>query len=83
VHLGTLTESAQAYQRAQQLHRRAAEELKRAETWLAHHSPPSAGRRSRAVPPEIERARAWFAQPQTARQAVLASIILGPAKGLS
>jgi hypothetical protein len=76
--LARLDQSAQAYQRASQLHEGVADRLRRIDEATERHLvAPPLGRRA-TVSPEMAQALAWLRSPRAARQAVLASVILGP-----
>jgi hypothetical protein len=77
VRKGSLT----AQQHAQRVGERAEAELKRAELALARTLAQTHVAR-RGLAPEIIAARAWLSHPQSARQAVIASVILGPPVGM-
>lgn len=79
-----LEESDQAYRRAQQLQREAAARLKVAQAKTAQHQaklPYSVHARRRGKG-TISRARELVSNPGSARQAIIASVVLGPPKGL-
>jgi hypothetical protein len=80
--LGRLDQSARAYERARQLHQAAAERLHQVETMTAQHRVGVAQGRRRTRPPEVAAAVNLLRHPTSARQAVVASLILGPPKGL-
>ncbi len=79
--MAELRESSTARQQAQRLKERAAGELRRAETELARNLARTHVAHRAALTEEIAAARTWLHNPQAARQAVIASVILGPPVG--
>jgi len=82
VHLPALAESISAYQRASHLHEGVAERLKRVAETTEHHpgKPPTVHRST--FPAETAQIIALIRNPRTARQAVVASLVLGTPRGL-
>jgi hypothetical protein len=80
--MGAFRETSTARLQAQRLQERAAVELKRAEMVLARQLKQSHVLQRHGTTAEITAARGWLASPQAARQAVIASVILGPPVGL-
>ncbi len=76
-----LTEAAAAYQSASALDVLAQARMEAAKA-LAERPPPATVARLRTAAPEIEALRAALQSPRTARQAVLAAIILGTPRAL-
>ncbi len=79
--MAELRESSTARQQAQRLKERAAGKLRRAETELARNLARTHVTHRAALTEEIAAARTWLQNPQAARQAVIASVILGPPVG--
>ena len=82
VQLPTLQESATAYQRASHLQEQVIERLKHVEEMTERHlaKVPTAHRAT--VSPDAVRSVALIRDRNTVRQAIVASLILGPPKGL-
>jgi hypothetical protein len=84
----TIGEVALAKMRTHELKRRASEEVARAEKQIGRRlfKPATiarvAGARGNLTSNEIVQARSWFRSPESARQAVIASVILGKPRGL-
>jgi len=78
----SLTESTTGVQRASYLHENVSQSLKRVEQVTGHHrgKVPTVHRQTLAS--ESAQTIALFRRPSTARQAVIASMILGPPKAL-
>ena len=72
-----LREAKEAYQQASHLHKAVAERMERVHT---HHAAPAAS--TDAAPGELREVITMVRQPKTARQAIVASVILGSPKGL-
>ena len=72
-----LHEAKEAYQQASQLHESVAERMKQVHT---HHAAPVATTDATSV--ELREVIMMVRQPKTARQAIVASVILGSPKGL-
>jgi len=79
--LASLQQSAQAYGRASQLHEAAAERLRRVEQQTVLHRTAAAAVQHRSRPPEIASAVGLLGNPRSARQAIVASVVLGSPKG--
>jgi hypothetical protein len=80
VHVLDLKESATARLQAQRIKERAVVELKRTEAAVARDLAQTHVTR-RGLTSEIVAARGWLANPRSARQAVIATVILGPPVG--
>jgi hypothetical protein len=78
----TIGETALALGRTRETQRRAAEEFRRARGQIGGRSFQLPGTQRVARSAELQQARSWFRDPQAARQAVVASIILGPPRAL-
>jgi hypothetical protein len=65
------------------LHQEVARQLKRVDEMTERHRVGAASGRRRRVPPHISAAVSLFREPQTARQAVVAALILGQPKALT
>ena len=74
-----LHEAKEAYQQASQLHESVAERMKQVHT---HHAAPVAITDTDATSVELREVITMVRQPKTARQAIVASVILGSPKGL-
>jgi hypothetical protein len=79
----TIGQTAVALGRARELQRRAADDFRRAQSRIGGRPLLSAMERRRDRSEEIRRAREWFSNPQAARQAVIASVILGPPRAVA
>jgi hypothetical protein len=77
-----LTQSATAYDRAAALHERIAAHLQQVDERTESGRPDAPTPHTKKRPAEAEAAVALLKQLNTARQAVIASIILGPPKAL-
>jgi hypothetical protein len=77
-----LKQTSAARQQAERLKQRAAVELKRAEAVATRNLSRAHVIHRDAMTAEIAAARSWVADPQAARRAVIASVILGPPVGL-
>jgi hypothetical protein len=77
-----LDRSAAAYQRASHLAESVAGRMREVERRTQIHEPGAARVRRKPVSREINAARSLLQSPQAARQAVIASVILGPPRGL-
>jgi hypothetical protein len=80
--LAPMSESAAAYERASGIDEAALAKLEAARARTDRPHAVAAGRSAAQTPPEIGAVLAALRQPHTARQAVLASVILGPPKAL-
>jgi hypothetical protein len=80
--LAQLDESATAYQRARQLHDSVGEHLRHIDQLTERHLSVAPTVGHRRLPPDVAHVVSLFRSPRTARQAMVASIILGPARGL-
>lgn len=80
--LAPLSESNQAYARAAQLSEQVAARI--AQAYVRTERPIAAGpvQRGGSVTPEVAALFAQLRHPRTARQAILASVVLGPPRGL-
>jgi hypothetical protein len=78
----TIGETALALGRTRELQRRAAEELRRARGQIGGRPFQLPGAQRVARSAELQQARSWFRDPQAARQAVIASIILGAPRAM-
>jgi hypothetical protein len=81
-HLASMAESAAAYQRARQLHDGVARHLGQIDAQTEHHLVKTSPVRRRSRSPDVAQAIAWARNPRSARQAVVAALILGPPKAL-
>lgn len=80
--LAHLRESAAAHRRAKSLEAATIDRL-RAASAIGDHAPQAAPTRHvQPLSPDAAQVRAWLSSPRTARQAVMASVILGPPRGL-
>jgi hypothetical protein len=79
----TIGQTALLLGRTRELQRRATDELRRAHAQIGGRPLVSSLERRHDQSEEIRRARAWFNSPQAARQAVIASVILGPPRALT
>lgn len=79
----TIGQTALLLGRTRELQRRATDELRRAHAQIGGRPLVSPLERSQDRSEEIRRAHAWFQSPQAARQAVIASVILGPPRASS
>jgi hypothetical protein len=75
VQLPSLTQSAQAYQRASQLDLQVAERLRRIEQQVTRHT---MAPRAEATSPEILLAKSMLRNRDSLRSAIIAAVILGP-----
>jgi hypothetical protein len=78
----TIGQTALLLGRTRELQRQAASELRRARSEVGGRPLLSGDERRRDHSEEIRQARAWFRSPQAARQAVIASVILGPPRAI-
>jgi hypothetical protein len=79
----TIGQTAVALGRAREAQRRAADQLRQAQSRIGGRPLLSAMERRRDRAEELRQARDWFRSPQAARQAVIASVILGPPRAVS
>jgi hypothetical protein len=79
----TIGQTAVALGRAREAQRRAADQLRQAQTRIGGRPLLSAMERRQDRAEELRQARAWFRSPQAARQAVIASVILGPPRAVT
>jgi hypothetical protein len=77
-----LEQSATAFQRARQLHETVGERLRHVDEMTERHLRTAPTVRHRDLSPEVAQVLRQFRSPRAARQAILASIILGPPKSL-
>jgi len=80
--LATMAESAAALQRANRLHDGVARHLEQVDAQTEHHLVKTPTSRRRSVSPELTQAVSLTRRPRSARQAVVAALILGPPKAL-
>jgi hypothetical protein len=81
--MGQLTDSAKAYMRAAQLPEAAAARLQQVTEATEHARPALTARAQRAPSSAITSAIAQLRTPQTAQQAFITAIIIGPSKALA
>jgi hypothetical protein len=79
----TIGQTALLLGRTRELQRRATDELRRAKAQIGGRPIVSPQERRHDQSEEIRQARGWFRNPQAARQAVIASVILGPPRALT
>jgi hypothetical protein len=82
VSLAKLEQSAGAYRRASQLHEAVGEHLRQVDAMTERHLAMAPVTRPRGVSSDLAKFIASLRDPGTARQAIAASIILGPPKAL-
>ncbi len=80
--LTALTESAAAFERASHLHTGVSRHLEQIDAQTERHLAKTSPGKRRAVPPDVAQAVRLTRSPRSARQAVVASLILGPPKAL-
>lgn len=80
--LAPMAESSAAIHRALHLQEEAISRLQRASILTMHHVPLPTAPHERLASPEISRVRSQLRHPRSAREAVLATVILGTPKGL-
>ena len=82
VSLAKLEESAGAYQRASQLHEAVGEHLRQVDAMTERHVATMPLTRRHGISPDVANFVSLLRRPNTARQAIVASMILGPPKAL-
>jgi hypothetical protein len=80
--LATLTESSAALQRASRLHEGVAKHLEQIDVQTERHLVRAPASRRRSTSPDVSAAVSLTRSPRSARQAVVAALILGPPKAL-
>ena len=80
--LATMAESTAALQRASHLHDGVARHLEQIDAQTEHHLVKAPALRRRSVSPEVAQAVSLTRSARSARQAVVAAMILGPPKAL-
>lgn len=81
--LAPMAESASAYRRGSAVDTAAETKLQAARTRTEQAKPGSPLSKTRGLSPEAAAVRGLFSQPRTARQAILASVILSPPKAVA
>jgi hypothetical protein len=81
--LTRLAPSRAAYDKAGQLHESVAERLRKIDERTGHRHIETSTARREPVSPDAARAISLVRDPQTIRQAVITSLILGPPKALA
>jgi len=81
-HLATLEEAANAYLRGSQLQEKVAERMHQVNTQTEQHRPTAVASHRSHQSPEVAAVVGLLRQPQTARQVVIASLILAPPKAM-
>jgi transcription termination factor NusB len=80
--LATMAESTAALQRASHLHDGVTRHLEQIDAQTERHLVKAPASRRRSVSPEVAQAVSLTRSPRSARQAVVAALILGPPKAL-
>ncbi len=81
--LASMAESASAYRRGSTVDNTAGTKLQAARTFTEQHKPLGPRAPQRTVSPDTAAVLALLRQPRTARQAILASVILSPPKAVA